>query len=81
MRNFSFMLPLQSKTTPTVIGWSVRLNETIGAVMSLPDVQAHLAADGAEAVPPHSPDKFRAVIANEIKRWGPFIKRANLKLE
>jgi tripartite-type tricarboxylate transporter receptor subunit TctC len=67
------------KKTPAAI--IQRLNETIGAVMTSPDVHERLAADGAEAVPPHSPDKFTAVIANEIKRWGPFVKRANIKLE
>jgi tripartite-type tricarboxylate transporter receptor subunit TctC len=67
------------KRTPGAI--VQRVNQTIGSVMALPDVRERLAADGAEAVAPHSPEQFRAVIANEIKRWDAFLKRANLKLE
>jgi tripartite-type tricarboxylate transporter receptor subunit TctC len=66
------------KTPPATIQ---TLNQAIGAIMTLPDVRERLASDGAEAVPAAPPEAFRAVILNEIKRWGTFLKRVNLKLE
>jgi len=67
-----------NKTPPAIIQ---RMNQTIGSIMTLPDVRERLAADGAEATPAHSPEQFRAVIANEIKRWDAFLKRVPLKLD
>ena len=67
------------RRTPAVIVNT--LNQTIGSIMTLPDVKERLAADGAEPAPPHSPEQFRAIIADEIKRWGTFLQRTRLKLE
>lgn len=55
------------------------LNREIGAVMSLPDVRGRLAADGAEAAAPNSPEQFRKLIAGEIIRWDRVIQRLGLK--
>ncbi|HZN24845.1 MAG TPA: tripartite tricarboxylate transporter substrate binding protein [Burkholderiales bacterium] len=66
------------KTPPAVIQ---TVNQTIGSIMMLPDVRERLATDGAEAAPAHSPEQFRSTIANEIKRWDAFLKRAQLKLD
>jgi len=55
------------------------LNREIGAVMSLPDVKGRLAADGAEAAAPNSPEQFRKLIAGEIIRWDRVIQRLGLK--
>jgi tripartite-type tricarboxylate transporter receptor subunit TctC len=67
------------RRTPAVIVNT--LNQTIGSIMTLPDVKERLAADGAEPAPPHSPEQFRAIIADEIKRWGTFLQRTRLKLD
>jgi len=66
------------KTPPAVIQ---TVNQTIGSIMMLPDVRERLATDGAEAAPAHTPEQFRSTIANEIKRWDAFLKRAQLKLD
>jgi tripartite-type tricarboxylate transporter receptor subunit TctC len=29
----------------------------------------------------NTPEEFRKLIASEIRRWGPFLERAQLKLE
>ena len=67
------------KKTPTAVIQTV--NQAIGSIMMLPDVRERLATDGAEAAPAHSPEQFRSTIANEIKRWDAFLKRAQLKLD
>jgi tripartite-type tricarboxylate transporter receptor subunit TctC len=56
------------------------LNRAVAAVMTAPDVKERLAADGAEAAPPNTPEEFAGVIAGEIKRWDAFLKRAKLNL-
>ena len=56
------------------------LNRAVAAVMTAPEVKERLAADGAEAAPPNTPEEFARVIADEIKRWDAFLKRTNLKL-
>lgn len=56
------------------------LNRAVAAVMTAPEVKERLAADGAEAAPPNTPEEFAGVIADEIKRWDAFLKRAKLKL-
>ena len=56
------------------------LNKAVTAVMTSPDVKERLALDGAQAAPANSPEQFRALIANEIRRWDAFLRTANLKL-
>lgn len=56
------------------------LNRAVAAVMNAPEVKERLAADGAEAAPPNTPEEFAGVISDEIKRWGAFLKRAKLNL-
>ena len=56
------------------------LNRAVTAVMTAPDVKERLAADGAEAAPPNTPEEFAGVIAGEIKRWDAFLKRTQIKL-
>jgi len=56
------------------------LNRAVAAVMTAPEVKERLAADGAEAAPPNTPEEFAGVIAGEIKRWDAFLKRAKLNL-
>ena len=70
-------LTAPKKTPPALI---LTLNQAVGAVMTLPDIKERLAADGAEAAPPNSPEQFRTLIADEIRRWDAFLKKAQLKL-
>jgi tripartite-type tricarboxylate transporter receptor subunit TctC len=67
-----------NKTPPALI---LALNQAVAAVMTAPDVKDRLAADGAEAAESNTPEEFRKLIANEIRRWDAFLKRAQLKLE
>ena len=66
------------RTAPHLI---LTLNQAVGAVMTSPDVKERLAADGAEAASPNSPEEFRKLIAAEIARWGAFLKRMQIKIE
>lgn len=50
------------------------LNREVSETMNAPDVKEKLAADGAEAAPPNSPQQFRELIRAEIARWGKVIK-------
>jgi tripartite-type tricarboxylate transporter receptor subunit TctC len=67
-----------NKTPPALI---LTLNQAVAAVMTAPDVKERLAADGAEAAESNTPEEFRKLIASEIRRWGAFLRRAQLKLE
>ena len=70
-------LVVPKKTSREMI---LTLNRAVAAVMTAPEVKERLAADGAEAAPSNTPEEFAGVIANEIKRWDAFLKRAKLKL-
>jgi tripartite-type tricarboxylate transporter receptor subunit TctC len=49
------------------------------AILKLPEVREKLAAQLMEPVG-STPEEFRAVIDNEIGRWAPVIKAANIKV-
>ncbi len=55
------------------------LNREVSETMNAPDVKEKLAADGAEAAPPNTPQQFRDLIRAEIARWGKVIKSLGLK--
>ena len=55
------------------------LNREVSETMNAPDVKEKLAADGAEAAPPNSPQQFRDLIRAEIARWGKVIQSLGLK--
>ena len=57
------------------------LNAHINAVIALPEFRDKLAEEGAEAAPANTPADFRALIANEIRKWERLISRLGLKLE
>lgn len=57
-----------------------RINHSVGAVMTSPDIRERLAKDGAEAAPVNSPEQFRALIAADIVRWGNFVKASGIRL-
>jgi tripartite-type tricarboxylate transporter receptor subunit TctC len=50
------------------------LNREINLIMRAPDVNAKLAADGAEALPPNSPAEFKAAFARRVALWEKFFR-------
>jgi tripartite-type tricarboxylate transporter receptor subunit TctC len=55
------------------------LNREVSGLMSSPEVKGRLAADGAEAAAPNTPDEFRGVIAGEIARWEKIIRNLGIR--
>lgn len=55
------------------------LNREVSETMNSPEMKEKLAADGAEAAAPNSPQQFRELIRGEIARWGKVIKALGLK--
>jgi tripartite-type tricarboxylate transporter receptor subunit TctC len=55
------------------------INKDMVAILKLPEVREKLAAQLMEPVG-STPEEFRAVIDNEIARWGAVIKAANIKV-
>jgi tripartite-type tricarboxylate transporter receptor subunit TctC len=56
-----------------------QINKDVVAIIKLPAVKDKLATQLMEPVG-NSPEEFRAVINGEIKRWGPIIKAADVKI-
>ncbi len=56
------------------------LNTEIGKVLRMPDVQANFATQAFEAMG-STPERFRAIIADEVKLWARVIKDAGVKAE
>lgn len=69
---FGVLVP--AGTPPAIIA---RLNAEIVKAVRAPDVQASLAAEGAEAVG-GSPEEFGAFLKSEITRWAAAVKTAGL---
>lgn len=63
--------------TPTPL--IAHLNREVSETMNAPEVKEKLAADGAEAAQPNSPQQFRDLIRAEIARWGKVIQSLDLK--
>jgi tripartite-type tricarboxylate transporter receptor subunit TctC len=57
------------------------LNKESVQIMNSADMQAKLAADGAEAAEPQTPAQFAKAINDEIDRWARVIKASNLTFE
>jgi len=55
------------------------LNREVSGLMSSPEVKERLAADGAEAAAPNTPDEFRGVITSEIARWEKIIRNLGIR--
>ena len=70
---YGFLAP---KGTPTAIT-NVINRESI-AVVNAPEMKARLAAEGAEAASPNTPEQFRGFIDAETARWGKIIKNLGL---
>ena len=57
-----------------------RLNKEVVAILTSPDIKERLAGMGATVVA-DKPEEFGRFMANEINKWGPVVKRANIELE
>ena len=57
------------------------LNREVGQTLNAPEMKEKLAADGAEAAAPNTPEQFRKVIAGEIVKWGRLIKKLAIKIK
>jgi tripartite-type tricarboxylate transporter receptor subunit TctC len=72
-----FGLFVPTGTPRNVIDW---LNAEARKAFSAPDVQARL-QDQGYALPLGTPEEFGAHVADESKRWGDVIRRANIKMD
>ena len=70
---YGFLAP---KGTPAAIT-NVINRESI-AVVNAPEMKARLAAEGADAASPNTPEQFRVFIDAETARWGKIIKNLGL---
>lgn len=70
---YGFLAP---KGTPAPIINAIN-RESI-AVVNAPEMKARLAAEGADAASPNSPEQFRGFIDAETARWGKIIKSLGL---
>lgn len=57
-----------------------RLNKEVVAILTSPDIKERLDGMGATVVA-DKPEEFGRFMANEINKWGPVVKRANIELE
>ncbi len=58
-----------------------KINAAVIQVMNLPETQKVLAADGAEAAPPATPEEFKAKFARDYAELEKTISAANIKLQ
>lgn len=71
----SYGLFITAKTPPPIIA---AINRDVTSVLLLPDLKARLAADGAEAQPPHPPSQYRAKVEGNIARWTAVVKASGI---
>jgi len=57
-----------------------RLNKELVAILKSPEIRDRLAGMGATVVG-DKPEEFGRFMADEINKWGPVVKRANIELE
>ena len=58
----------------------LRLNQALGRILKLPEVQERLRADGRE--PLHTtPEEYGRVIARDVAKWSKVVKAANIKVD
>lgn len=57
-----------------------RLNKEVVAILKSPDIRERLLGLGATVVA-DKPEEFGRFMADEINKWGPVVKRANIELE
>jgi tripartite-type tricarboxylate transporter receptor subunit TctC len=64
-------------TPPPIV---TKLNQEIGSLLHLPDVQERFSRDGAEPLT-STPAQLGERIAADIVRWRKVVKEANLRVE
>jgi tripartite-type tricarboxylate transporter receptor subunit TctC len=64
-------------TPPAIIR---RLNADMVAALQAPDTRARLEVDGSEAVG-SSPERFAAIIREELRHWGPIVREAGARID
>jgi tripartite-type tricarboxylate transporter receptor subunit TctC len=57
-----------------------RLNKEVVAILKAPDMREKLSGMGATVVA-DKPEEFGRFMADEINKWGPVVKQANIELE
>ena len=60
---------------------SNRLNAEIAKILARPDLRENLAAQGFEVAPPASPAAFGKLIADDLAKWIPIVKRSGAKVD
>lgn len=73
----SYALYAPSGVPPGVV---IAINRAVGSIMTSPEMRDMLAADGAEAAAPSSPDEFRQAFVREVDKWEKHIAQSPLKL-
>ena len=68
---------LQTKTPVAVIG---QLNKEVAGVLAKAEVAERLARVGAEATS-STPERFGAIVRDDIARWGKVIRDAGIRAE
>ncbi|WP_399679405.1 Bug family tripartite tricarboxylate transporter substrate binding protein [Xenophilus sp.] len=58
----------------------VQLHAALGKALALPEVQERLAKLGSDASP-STPEELSALIADDLKRWGPVVKASGFTTE
>ena len=72
-----FGLTAPAGTPPAVIAW---LNREANKTFTAPDIAGRFTAQGA-TLPLGTPQAFGAFIDAEYQKWGPVIKRANIRID
>ena len=70
-------LLVPSGTPSTIVG---RLNSEVNRVLEMPDVRAHIAAEGGEPLG-GSPEQFASLLRSEHAIWGKVVKESGAKVD
>ena len=57
------------------------LNREISQALASPDLGGRIAADGAEATPPHSPAEFKERFSRMLEMWDKFVTSSGVKID
>ena len=72
-----FGLVAPARTPPSVIAW---LNREANQIFSTPEIRERYISQGA-SLPLGRPEAFGVHIAAEYEKWGPVIRRANIRID
>jgi len=65
-------------TPPDVVA---RLNREINRIYTSAEAKEKLGAQGFDFAPPRTPDAFREIIADDMKKWLPLVKASGAKVD